>query len=140
MSLDEESEEGVQFAAPAEEDTPPAHPALARATEDALKALTPEDRFVLSSYFLDNRTLRDIGRTLRVHESTISRKVEKLTKNLRKQILKNLTNLGLSRRQAEEALSAQPSDLALDVRASLAQDSLPGAFSEKGVKAGDGRG
>jgi RNA polymerase sigma-70 factor (ECF subfamily) len=139
VSLDEESEEGVQFAAPAEEDTPPAHPALARATEDALKALTPEDRFVLSSYFLDNRTLRDIGRTLRVHESTISRKVEKLTKNLRKQILKNLTKRGLSRRQAEEALSADPSDLALDVRASLAQDSLPGAFSEKGAKAGGGR-
>jgi len=139
VSLDEESEEGVQFAAPAGADTAPAHPALARATEEALKALTSDDRFVLASYFLDNRTLADIGRTLCVHESTISRKVEKLTKNLRKQILKNLTKLGLSRRQAEETLSADLSDLALDVRASLAQDSLPGAFSEKGVKAGDGR-
>jgi RNA polymerase sigma-70 factor, ECF subfamily len=139
VSLDEESEDGVQFAAPAGDDTSPAHPALAGATEEALKALTAEDRFVLSSYFLDNRTLADIGRTLRVHESTISRKVEKLTKNLRKQILKNLTKLGLSRRQAEEAFSADLSDLALNVRASLAQDSPPGAFSEKGVKAGDGR-
>jgi RNA polymerase sigma-70 factor (ECF subfamily) len=139
VSLDEESEEGVQFAAPAADDMAPAHPALGRATDEALKALTAEDRFVLSSYFLDNRTLADIGRTLRVHESTISRKVEKLTKNLRKQILKNLTKLGLSRRQAEEALSDDLSELALDVRASLAQDSPPGSFSEKGVKAGEGR-
>ena len=139
VSLDEESEEGVQFAAPVGDEASPADPALAGATDEALKALTAEDRFVLSSYFLDHRTLADIARTLRVHESTISRKVEKLTKNLRKQILKNLTKRGLSRRQAEEALSADLSDLALDVRASLAQDLLPGAFSEKGAKAGGGR-
>jgi RNA polymerase sigma-70 factor (ECF subfamily) len=101
--------------------------------------LSAEERFVLSSYFLDNRTLADIARSLSVHESTISRKVEKLTKTLRKQILKNLTKLGLSRRQAEEALSTDVRDLALDIRASLAQDSLPGAFSEKGAKAGEGR-
>lgn len=139
VSLDEESEEGLQFAAPVREDTSPADPALARATDDALKALSAEDRFVLSSYFLDNRRLADIARTLSVHESTISRKVEKLTKNLRKQVLKNLTKLGLSRRQAEEALTADIGDVGLDVRASLAQDSRPRAFSEKGAKAGEGR-
>ncbi len=137
VSLDEESEEGVQFAAPVRDETAPAVPALARATDEALKSLDPEDRFVLASYFLDNRTLADIARTLRVHESTISRKVEKLTKNLRKQILKNLAKLGLSRRQAEEALSADVRDLSLDIRASLAQDSLSGAFQEKGANAGE---
>ena len=139
VSLDEESEEGVQFAAPERTDAPPADPVLARATDDALRSLSSEERFVLSSYFLDDRTLADIARTLRVHESTISRKVEKLTKNLRKQILKNLAKLGLSRRQAEEALSADVRDLSLDIRASLAQESLSGAFSEKGAKAGEGR-
>jgi len=140
VSLDEQSEEGVQFAAaPVEDDSSPADPALVRSTDEALKALTAEDRFVLSSYFLEKRTLAEIARTLHVHESTISRKVEKLTKGLRKQILKNLTKLGLSRRQAEEALSADVGDLALDVRASLAQDSLSGAFSGKGAKAGEGR-
>ncbi len=139
VSLDEESEEGVQFAAPEQNEAPVADPALARATDDALRSLSSEERFVLSSYFLDNRTLADIARTLRVHESTISRKVEKLIKNLHKQILKNLTKLGLSRRQAEEALSTDVRDLALDIRASLAQESLPGAFSEKGAKAGEGR-
>jgi RNA polymerase sigma-70 factor, ECF subfamily len=139
ISLDEESEEGVQFAAPVREDAPSADPALVRATDEALKTLAAEDRFVLSSYFLDDRTLAHVAQSLGVHESTISRKVEKLTTNLRKQILKNLMKLGLSRRQAEEALSADVRDLALDIRASLAQDSLPGAFSEKGAKAGEGR-
>ncbi len=139
VSLDEESEEGVQFAAPEREARPAADPALARATDEALRGLSAEERFVLSSYFLDDRTLADIARTLRVHESTVSRKVEKLTKTLRKQIQKNLVKLGLSRRQAEEALSADVRDLALDIRASLAQDSLSGAFSEKGAKAGEGR-
>ena len=139
VSLDEESEEGVQFPAPSRDDAPPADPALARATEEALRGLSSEERFVLSSYFLDNRTLADIARMLHVHESTISRKVEKLTKTLRKQIFKNLAKLGLSRRQAEEALNADVRDLALDIRASLAQDSLASSFSEKGAKAGESR-
>jgi RNA polymerase sigma-70 factor (ECF subfamily) len=139
VSLDEESGEGAQFAAPEPASAPSADPALARATDEALRALTAEERFVLASYFLDDRTLAEIARALRVHESTISRKVEKLTKQLRKQILKNLMKLGHSRRQAEEALSADVRDLAVDIRASLAQDSLAGAFSEKGAKSGEGR-
>ena len=138
VSLDEESEEGVQFAAAIQEDSPPANPQLARAADEALRGLDSEDRFVLASYFLDGRTLAEIARTLSVHESTISRKVEKLTKSLRKQILKNLVRYGMSRRQAEEALAADVRDLALDIRASLAQDSVAGAFSEKGAKAGEG--
>jgi RNA polymerase sigma-70 factor (ECF subfamily) len=139
VSLDEKSEEGAQFAAPEPQTLPLADPALAKATDEALRELSAEERFVLSSYFLDDRTLAGIARALSVHESTISRKVEKLTKQLRRQILKNLGKLGLSRRQAEEALSADVRDLALDIRASLAQDSLSGAFSEKGAKAGEGQ-
>jgi RNA polymerase sigma-70 factor (ECF subfamily) len=138
VSLDEESEEGAQFAAPEPENVTPADAILARATDEALRGLSAEERFVMSSYFLEERTLAEIARTLSVHESTISRKVEKLTKQLRKQILNNLVKLGLSRRQAEEALTADVRDLGLDIRAGLAQDSLSGAFSEKGAKAGEG--
>lgn len=93
---------------------------------------------MLASYFLDGRTLAEIARALAVHESTISRKVEKLTRHLRKAILKNLSRQGLSRRQAEEALSIDVRDLALDLRASLAQESLARAFTEKGAKTGEG--
>lgn len=138
VSLDEEAEEGAQFAAASPEPIAPANPVLERATDEALRELDPEDRFVLASYFLDGRTLAEIARALRVHESTISRKVEKLTKSLRKQILKNLVRFGMSRRQAEEALAADVRDLTVDIRASLAQDSVSGAFSEKGAKAGEG--
>lgn len=138
VSLDEEAEEGVQFAAASPEPIAPANPVLERATDEALRELDKEDRFVLASYFLDGRTLAEIARALWVHESTISRKVEKLTKGLRKQILKNLVRFGMSRRQAEEALAADVRDLTVDIRASLAQDSVSGAFSEKGAKAGEG--
>ena len=139
VSLEEEEEAGEQFAASEPEQLPHADPALARATDDALRALSPEERFVLSAYFLDQRTLAEIARALSVHESTISRKIDKLVSGLRKQILKNLVKLGLSRRQAEEALSADVRDLALDIRSSLAQDSAPGAFSSREAKAGEGR-
>jgi RNA polymerase sigma-70 factor, ECF subfamily len=138
VSLDEESEEGVQYAAAASEPVVPADPRLGNAIDNALRALAVEDRFVLASYFLDGRTLAQIARALSVHESTISRKIERLTKGLRKQIVKNLVSVGMSRRQAEEALSADVRDLALDIRTSLAQDSVPTPFSEKSVKAGEG--
>ena len=138
VSLDGESEEGAQFSAAASEPVTVAEPRLEAAIDDVLRALSPEDRFVLASYFLDQRTLAQIARALSVHESTISRKIEKLTKNIRKQVLKNLLGRGMSRRQAEDALSVDIRDLALDIRASLAQDSLPRAFSGKGAKAGEG--
>ena len=138
VSLDEESEDGVQFSAAASEPAVPTNPKLETAVDDVLRSLSPEDRFVLASYFLDQRTLAQIARALSVHESTISRKIEKLTKAIRKQVLKNLIGRGMSRRQAEEALSIDIRDLVLDIRASLAQDSLPGAFSGKGANAGEG--
>ncbi|PYV65785.1 MAG: hypothetical protein DMG95_00805 [Acidobacteria bacterium] len=138
VSLDEESEEGTQYAATTVSPAIPLDTRLERATDDALRSLSAEDRFVLASYFLDQRTLAQIARTLSVHESTISRKVEKLTKGIRKQILKNLIRHGMGRRQAEEALSADVRDMTVDIRASLAQDSVAPAFSEKGAKAGEG--
>jgi RNA polymerase sigma-70 factor (ECF subfamily) len=138
VSLDEESEEGVQFAAPAQDSSPVADSRLETAIDDELRSLDPNDSFILASYFLDKRTLAEIARALSVHESTISRKVEKLTKTLRRQVLKNLMRQGMGRRQAEEALCADVRDLALDVRASLAQDSVDSSFSEKAAKAQDG--
>jgi RNA polymerase sigma-70 factor, ECF subfamily len=131
VSLDEESEEGGQFPAPAVKASAPADPLLERATEETLGALADEERFLLASYFLDGRTLAQIARVLAVHESTISRRVEKLTKSIRKQIVKRLVGYGMNRCQAEEALSADVRDLSLDIRTSLAQAPVAGAFSEK---------
>lgn len=135
VSLDEESEEGVQFRAPEPEPVPAADPRLAQATDEALAFLSGEDRMVLSAYYLDGRTLAEIARMLRVHESTISRKLDKLAKSLRKQIVAALGRRGMSRRQAEEALEVDVRDLHLDIRRSLTQESSPPAFSEKRVEA-----
>src|SRR2546430_13420276 len=76
VSLDEESEEGAQFAAAEPEPVAKVDSRLEAATDEALAALPAEDRFVLASYYLDDRTLAEIARTLGVHVSTISRKVD----------------------------------------------------------------
>lgn len=135
VSLEEESEEGVQFRAPEPERIAAADTRLSRATDEALAQLPAEDRMVLSAYYLDGRTLAEIARMLGVHESTISRKLDKLAKALRKQILVSLTRAGLSRRQAEEALEVDVRDLQVDIRRSLAQETPPATFSKKRVEA-----
>jgi RNA polymerase sigma-70 factor (ECF subfamily) len=134
VSLDEESEEGTQFAAPDPEPVPSADSRLESATDAALAALPGEDRLVLAAYYLDGRTLAEIARMLGVHESTISRKVDKLAKSLRKKILAGLVQQGMARRQAEEALEVDVRDLQVDIRRSLAQESPAAAFSEKEVQ------
>jgi RNA polymerase sigma-70 factor, ECF subfamily len=134
VSLDEESEDGAQFAAPQPEALPSADSRLESATGAALAALSAEDRMVLAAYYLDGRTLAEIARMLGVHESTISRKVDKLAKSLRKKILAGMMQQGMARRQAEEALEADVRDLQVDIRRSLAQDSPPATFSERSGK------
>jgi RNA polymerase sigma-70 factor, ECF subfamily len=135
VSLDEESEEGVQFRAPDPAPAPTADHRLAQATDEALAFLSGEERTVLSAYYLDGRTLAEIARVLGVHESTISRKLDKLAKSLRKQIVAALVRCGMSRRQAEEALEVDVRDLQVDIRRSLAQEPSSPAFSEKRVEA-----
>lgn len=135
VSLEEESEEGVQFQAPDLVPVTMADDRLSRATDQALAELSAEDRMVLSAYYLDDRTLAEIARMLSVHESTISRKLNKLAKSLRKKIVAALTKGGMSRRQAEEALEVDVRDLQVDIRRSLAQETSPAPFSEKRVEA-----
>jgi RNA polymerase sigma-70 factor, ECF subfamily len=135
VSLDEDSEDGGQFAAIEAEPAVVVDPRVEATTDEVLSALSPEDRFILASYYLDDRTLAEIARTLAVHESTISRKVDKLAKSLRKQILAALVRTGMSRRQAEEALEVDVRDLQLNIRARLAQETAPRTFPEKKAQA-----
>jgi RNA polymerase sigma-70 factor (ECF subfamily) len=140
VSLDEEAEEGMQFATAEPEAAIAVDPRVEAATDEALAGLPAEDRFVLASYFLDERTLAEIARTLGVHESTISRKLDKLAKSLRKQILASLGRRGMSRRQAQEALEVDVRDLRVNIRGRLAQETGGAAFSKKKAEApaGDG--
>jgi RNA polymerase sigma-70 factor (ECF subfamily) len=131
VSLDEESEDGAQFAAADSEPSVVVDPRVEAATDDALVRLSEEARFILASYYLDGRTLAEIARTLAVHESTISRKLDKLAKSLRKQILTALERKGMSRRQAEEGLEVDVRDLRLNIRDRVAQETGSTAFSDK---------
>jgi RNA polymerase sigma-70 factor (ECF subfamily) len=126
---------------PLEAEDPPAPPTaetpspvimqkLQIAIADTLHALSTEDRFLLSSYFLDQHTLREIAQLLRVHEATVSRKLKRLTVSLRKRLLKSLESSGLSRRGAEEALGTDPRDLPINLR-SLLQTPTSRPFSDQ---------
>ncbi|HEV8180759.1 MAG TPA: sigma-70 family RNA polymerase sigma factor, partial [Candidatus Angelobacter sp.] len=93
VSLEEQAEDGVQFSAAAPSSpTSPLDSRLGAALDEALGQLADEDRLVLASYYLDDRTLTEIGRVVGVHESTISRRLEKLLKTLRKQVLAGLVS------------------------------------------------
>lgn len=134
VSLEEQTEEGVQFSS-ANPD-PPQLPdnRLGAALDEALDLLAAEDRLVLASYYLDQRTLTQIGKLVGVHESTISRRLEKLLKGLRKQVVAGLVSRGMNRGQAEEALEADVRYLHIDVSRKL-QETRSAAFQEdKGLE------
>jgi len=140
VSLDEESEDGVQFAAATPEPVAQVDSRVEAATDEALAELSLEDRFVLASYYLDSRTLAEIARILRVHESTISRKLDKLAKSLRKRILAGLGRRGMSRQQAQEALEVDVRDLEINLRRRLAQETSQPPFPKKKAEARAGEG
>jgi len=131
VSLDEEAEQGVQFVAAVPPPAKAVDPRLTAATDEALAELSPEDRFVLASYYLDSRTLAQIASILKVHESTISRKLDKLTAWLRRRILAGLGRRGMSRRQAKEALEVDVRDLEINVRSVLQGTADPPFFDKK---------
>jgi RNA polymerase sigma-70 factor (ECF subfamily) len=130
VSLEEETEGGVQFVSGESfSSPPPADGRLDQATDEALSRLASDDRLILAAYYLDNRTLTEIGRLVGVHESTISRRLEKLLKTLRKQVLAGLQARGMNRGQAEETLEADVRYLSMDVRRKL-QENRTAAFQE----------
>ena len=128
VSLDEQEEEGAQFTAPDPEPVIAADARLEAATDEALSELSAEDRYLLAAYHLDGRTLAEIARVLGLHESSVSRRLDRVTTTLRKRILTCLRERGMSRAQAKEALETDVRDLQLDLRARLAQDSGAKAF------------
>jgi len=105
---------------------------LSHALSTTFGRLAEEDRFVLSAWFLDRRTLLEISRVLGVHEATVSRRLQRLTARLHEGLLENLQASGLSEAAAEEALATDPRDLDVNLRL-LLQASQPGTFPEQGV-------
>jgi RNA polymerase sigma-70 factor (ECF subfamily) len=107
-----------------------------------LAELPAEDRFTLASYYLDRRTLAEIARMLGLHESSVSRRLDRLATGLRKRILAGLRMRGMSHAQATEALETDVRDLRVNLRSRLTQDSVAKTFPESKVQArdaGDGK-
>jgi RNA polymerase sigma-70 factor (ECF subfamily) len=129
VSLDEQVEAGVGFAANPAPSVPVADDRIAEAVAQTLAELGGEDRFLLVSYYLDQRTLANIGRQLCVHESTISRKLVKLTGELRKRIRKRLQDAGINPRRCEELLQElDVRDLNVNIAETLRQERPVGTF------------
>lgn len=105
---------------------------LCVALTETLDTLDAEERFLLSAWFLDGRTLLEISRIIRVHEATVSRRIQRLTAQLREKLLGRLQSNGMSRAAAEAAMGVDPRDLDINLRA-LLQTSRSEAFSGKGA-------
>ena len=103
---------------------------LERAIELAVSSREAEERYLLAAYYLDGQTLLEIAHVLGVHEATVSRKLRRVADEIRKQILKNLQRGGMSRRAAQEAMGADPRDLAVNLK-KLLQNSQSQAFQEQ---------
>jgi RNA polymerase sigma-70 factor, ECF subfamily len=134
VSLEEQTDEGVQFAAavtdPASAPDSASQPQLEAATDRALAELSAEDRFTLAAYYLDGRTLAEIAGVLGLHESSVSRRLDRLATGLRKRILAGLRALGMSHAQATEALETDVRDMQLNLRSRLMQDSGAKTFPD----------
>ncbi|MFZ0963993.1 MAG: sigma-70 family RNA polymerase sigma factor [Terriglobia bacterium] len=122
LSLEEQTEAGAQFEAAASDPTQAIDVRLREATDEALGSLAAEDKFILANYYLDGRRLAEIARLLGVHESTISRKLERITAGTRKAILSGLMKRGMSRKEAEQTMEVEVTELSLDVRRRLVQE------------------
>jgi RNA polymerase sigma-70 factor (ECF subfamily) len=129
VSLEEKLEAGEQFEA-AEPQATTGDTRLEHATDAALAGCSNEERLLLAAYYLDGRTLAEIARLSGVHESTISRKLDRLAKSLRERIIKELRRGGASKRQAEELLETDVRDLQVNVRKHLAQETRGSPFYE----------
>ena len=121
VSLEERTEAGVQFEAEEFDPEQALDSRLEQATDQALASLAAEDKFTLASYYLDGCTLAEIARLLGVHESTVSRRLEKTTTLLRKSILAGLVKRGMNPKEARQAMDVEVSDLTLDVRRRLTE-------------------
>ena len=129
VSLDEQVESGASFAATEPEPMTEGEAVIGKAVAQTLAEVSSEERFLLASYYLDQRTLAEIARRLGVHESTISRRLDKLTGKLRKRIRKRMQAAGVETQHCDELLEQlDVRDLNIDVAGNLGQEESSGTF------------
>lgn len=93
---------------------------LGTALDTALKALAPRDRLRLGYYYRHNLSLKEIGRALGEHESTVSRKLAHTREHLKREIELMLRDGGkLSQDQIRLCYDFAVGDLQLDLARAL---------------------
>ncbi|MGH9412407.1 MAG: RNA polymerase sigma factor [Terriglobales bacterium] len=95
------------------------HTALDVALARVLAAVAASARLLLCLYFLDGHTLAEVASLLCVHESTVSRRLDRLLHQLRRQIRRELATMGLRPAAADAALRTDPRWLQIDLQRSL---------------------
>jgi RNA polymerase sigma-70 factor (ECF subfamily) len=97
----------------------------------AIRRLAPPDRLRLSAYYLQRLTLAQIGRMTGEHEATVSRRLERIRRDLRTAVERLLRETRhLSDTQVRACLDAAVDDVGLDLAAVLAGE---------GASAGDSK-
>ena len=89
---------------------------LHSAIEEACLARTPEQRFLLAAYFFDGWSLAEIAKRLGVHESTVSRRMDRVLRDLRRGVTAGLRRRGMSPRQIEESIKSGVQELSFEMR------------------------
>lgn len=110
---------------------------LQAALASALNAFDPRDRLRLAYYYVDDRTLAEIGRMLGEHEATVSRKLERTRRDIRRNVESALRrdkkwSDAQLRACFEYAAGQWPFDLTASLRQSGTQagsEAEPGALS-----------
>ncbi len=100
--------------------------ALARALRAEVEALAPEQRLLLGWYYVDQLRLAQIARLRNVHESTISRELDSIRKNLRKRVARRLRAEGFSPERIEECFR-HSTDAPLDFETCFERARSPGS-------------
>ncbi len=71
-------------------DIPAASKMFAASLNHAMNQLGGQEKLILSLYYMEDLSLKEIGRLIKVHESTVSRTLDRLKKQLRKSVERHL--------------------------------------------------
>ena len=86
---------------------------LAAALRQAIASLDPLDRTRLLSYYLEDLTLAEIGKAMNEHEATVSRKLERVRRELKDKVI-TLLKSGCLAKDGQQAETAAKGQRALD--------------------------
>jgi RNA polymerase sigma-70 factor (ECF subfamily) len=115
---------------------------LDAALSAAIGGLAARERMLLACYYVDQLTLAEIGRTMREHESTVSRQLDRTRRTLREAVTRTLLGgspardghgpePGLDEAQVELAFEYALSDWPFDLSRALSKGEAAADFPEK---------